>query len=142
VDLQLKGHRALVTGSSAGIGEAIARRLAAEGAAVVVHGRRAHAVNKVAEAISAEGGQAEGLTADLANPGECARLISSALGGGDIDILVNNAGAFANRGWDDAAPEDWLALYATNVAAVVRCIQGFLPAMRGTLGTDRTDRYR
>ena len=97
---------------------------------MIVHGRRAHAVRAVAEAISAEGGQAEGLTADLADPGDCARLISRALAGGDIDILVNNAGAFANRGWDDAAPEDWLALYVTNVAAVVRCIQGFLPAMR------------
>lgn len=132
MDLQLKGHRAIVTGSSAGIGDAIARKLAAEGAAVIVHGRRAHAVNAVAQAISADGGQAEGLTADLADPGDCARLISRALAGGDIDILVNNAGAFANRGWDDAAPEDWLALYATNVAAAVRCVQGFLPAMRAS----------
>jgi 3-oxoacyl-[acyl-carrier protein] reductase len=130
VDLQLKGHRAIVTGSSAGIGEAIARRLAAEGAAVIVHGRRADAVSAVAQAISADGGQAEGLTADLADPGDCARLISGALAGGAVDILVNNAGAFANRSWDDAAPEDWLALYATNVAAAVRCIQGFQPAMR------------
>ena len=46
MDLQLKGHRAIVTGSSAGIGEAIARKLAAEGAAVIVHGRRAHAVKR------------------------------------------------------------------------------------------------
>lgn len=130
MDLQLKGHRALVTGSSAGIGEAVARRLAAEGAAVVVHGRRGDAVSAVAEAISAEGGQAVGLMADLAHPGDCARLISAVLADGDIDILVNNAGAFADRGWDDATPEDWLALYATNVAAVVRCIQGFLPTMR------------
>ncbi len=75
-------------------------------------------------------------TADPAYPGDCARLISGALAGGDVDILVNNAGAFANRGWDDAAPEDWLALYATNVAAVVRCIQGFLPVMRDRLLAD------
>jgi 3-oxoacyl-[acyl-carrier protein] reductase len=104
VDLQLKDHRALVTGSSDGIGEAIARRFAAEGAAVIVHGRRARAVSAVAEAIRADGGQAEGLAADLTGPGDCARLISSALAGGRIDILVNNAGASANRGWDDAAP--------------------------------------
>ena len=143
MDLQLKGHRAIVTGSSVGIGEAIARKLAAEGAAVIVHGRRAHAVNAAAQAISADGGQAEGLTADLADPGDCAWLVSRALAGGDIDILVNNAGAFANRGWDDAAPEDWLALYATNVAAAVRCIQGVLPAHALVrLGTDRADRDR
>jgi len=109
-----------VTGSSAGIGEAIARTLAAEGAAVIVHDRRAHAVSAVAQSISADGGQAESLTADLAHPGDCARLISRALAGGGIDILVNNAGAFANGGWDDAAPEGWLALYATNAAAAVR----------------------
>ena len=78
MDLQLKGHRAIVTGSSAGIGEAIARKLAAEGAAVIVHGRRPHAVSVVAQAISANGGQAEGLTADLADPGDCARLATSA----------------------------------------------------------------
>ena len=93
MDLQLKGHRAIVTGSSGGIGEAISRKLAAEGAAVIVHGRRARAVNAVTQAISADGGQAEGLTADLADPGDCAWLISRALAGGDIDILVNNAAA-------------------------------------------------
>jgi 3-oxoacyl-[acyl-carrier protein] reductase len=130
VDLQLKGRRAVVTGSSAGIGEAIARRLAAEGAAVVVHGRRAEAVHAVVEAIRSDGGQADGALASLADPADCARFVSGVLAGGGADILVNNAGAFVNRGWDEASPEDWLALYAVNVAAAVRCIQGFLPAMR------------
>ena len=75
-----------MTGSSAGVGGAIAHKLAAEGAAVIVHGRQAHAVNAVAQAISAGGGQAEGLTADLADPGDCAWLISRTLAGGDIDM--------------------------------------------------------
>jgi hypothetical protein len=79
VDLQLNGHRAIVTGSSAGIGEAIARKLAAEDVAVIVHRRRAHTVKAVAQAISRDGGQAEVLTADLADPGNCAWLISLAL---------------------------------------------------------------
>jgi NAD(P)-dependent dehydrogenase (short-subunit alcohol dehydrogenase family) len=130
VDLQLKGHRAVVTGSSAGIGEAIARRLAAEGAAVIVHGRRADAVTAVVEAIGSAGGEASGVQANLADPGECSRFVSRVLADGGADILVNNAGAFVNRGWDDAGPQDWLDLYAVNVAAAVRCIQGFLPAMQ------------
>ncbi len=65
MDLRLDGRRAVVTGSSAGIGEAIARRLAAEGAAVTVHGRRAHAVGAVVEAIRSLGGWASGVVADL-----------------------------------------------------------------------------
>jgi 3-oxoacyl-[acyl-carrier protein] reductase len=130
VDLQLEGHRAVVTGSSAGIGEAIARRLAAEGAAVVVHGRRADAIDAVVGGIRSAGGQADGMRANLADPGECARFVSGVLADGGADILVNNAGAFANRGWADATPEDWMQLYAINVAAAVRCVNGFLPAMR------------
>jgi 3-oxoacyl-[acyl-carrier protein] reductase len=130
VDLQLTGRRAVVTGSSAGIGEAIAHRMAAEGAAVIVHGRRAEAVHAVVDAIRAEGGTADGVHADLADPAGCAGLVSHVLAGGGAEILVNNAGGFVNRGWDDTTPDDWLDLYAINVAAAVRCIQGFLPAMR------------
>src|SRR5262249_5905645 len=116
-------------GSSGGIGEATAGGLAAEGAAVTVHGRRAEAVDAVVEAITSAGGQASGALADLADPGECAGFVSGVLAGGGADILVNNAGAFVNRGWDEATPQNWLDLYAINVAAVVRCIQGFLPGM-------------
>jgi 3-oxoacyl-[acyl-carrier protein] reductase len=131
MDLQLDGLRTVVTGSSGGIGEQIARRLAAEGASVVVHGRRAEAVQAVAEAIYSSGGQAAGTAADLADPHDCARFIADTLAdGGPVGVLVNNAGAFVNRGWDQATPEDWLELYAVNVAAVVRLIHGFLPTMR------------
>jgi 3-oxoacyl-[acyl-carrier protein] reductase len=130
MDLQLDGLRAVVTGSSAGVGEEIARRLAAEGASVVVHGRRAEAVQAVADDIRSSGGQAAAAVADLADPRDCARFIAAALSGGPVGILVNNAGLFANRGWDQATPEDWLDLYAVNVAAVVRLIQGFVPVMR------------
>src|SRR5215471_17028122 len=103
MDLQLDGLRAVVTGSSGGIGEQIARRLAAEGASVVVHGRRAEAVQAVVEAIKSSGGQAVGTVADLANPHDCARFIADTLpDGGPVGVLVNNAGAFVNGGWDQA----------------------------------------
>lgn len=130
MELHLVGRRAVVTGSSGGIGEAIARRLAAEGATVVVHGRRAEAVHLVVDAIRDSGGDAEGHLANLADPDDGARFIAATLAGGGVDILVNNAAAFVNRGWDDTTPEDWLELYALNVGGVVRCIRGFLPAMR------------
>lgn len=119
-----------MTGSSSGIGEAIARRLAAEGSAVVVHGRNADDVLAVTEAIGADGGDACGLVADLAYPADCDRFIFDVLTDGGVDILVNNAAAFANRGWDETTPGDWLELYAVNVAAAVQCIQGLLPGMR------------
>lgn len=130
MDLQLDGLRAVVTGSSAGIGEEIARRLATERAEVIVHGRRAEAVHAVAEGIRSRSGRATAVVADLADPDDSARFIAATLDGGPIHILVNNAGLFVNRGWDQTTPEDWLDLYAVNVAAAVRLIHGFLPAMR------------
>ena len=77
MDLQLAGHRAVVTGSSSGLGEAIARRLSAEGAAVVVHGRRAEAVHRVVESIRAEGGEAMAALANLADAKECTAFVSA-----------------------------------------------------------------
>jgi 3-oxoacyl-[acyl-carrier protein] reductase len=132
MDLQLVGHRALVTGSSGGIGEQIVHRLAAEGVSVIVHGRRARAVQSVVAAICSRGGDAIGAVADLADPGDCARLAGDVGAAGTVDILVNNAAAFVNRGWDEATPEDWIELYAVNVAAAVRLVQAFLPEMRKT----------
>jgi 3-oxoacyl-[acyl-carrier protein] reductase len=130
VDLQLQGRRALVTGSSGGIGEAIACRLGAEGASVVIHGRRAEKVHAVVEGICSGGGRATGALANLADCFDCERFIATLRAEAPVDILVNNAGAFVNRGWDDATAEDWLELYAVNVASAVRCIQGLLPDMR------------
>jgi NAD(P)-dependent dehydrogenase (short-subunit alcohol dehydrogenase family) len=111
VDLELTGRRALVTGSTSGIGEAIATTLAAEGA-TVVHGRRQEAAGRVVDAIVAADGQALPAIADLRNDDEVERLaeqIHETLGG--IDILVNNAGSYANRTWLTATSADRLALY-------------------------------
>jgi 3-oxoacyl-[acyl-carrier protein] reductase len=129
VDLQLDGKRALVTGSSTGIGAAIACRLAAEGATVLIHGRRAEAVDKLVDQIAAAGGQATGVLGDLATETGVRQVVAAGLGSG-VDILVNNAGGYANSTWDLATPEDWLGRYDSNVVAAVRLIRALTPGMR------------
>ncbi|MCA2220738.1 SDR family NAD(P)-dependent oxidoreductase [Nonomuraea aurantiaca] len=81
MNLQLSGKRALVTGSSAGLGEAIAKALAAEGAAVVVHGRDRDRAEAVAAAIRAEGGGAEVTIGDLATDASADAVAEAALAG-------------------------------------------------------------
>src|SRR5262249_11838399 len=131
MDLQLDGLRAVGTRSSAGLGGQIARRLAAEGASGVGDRRRGAGVQAVVGGIKSRGDPAAAKVARLADTRDCARFIADTLAdGGPAGVLVNNAGAFVNRGWDQATPEDWLELYAVNVAAAVRLIHGFLPAMR------------
>ena len=137
MDLQLHGKRALVTGSNSGIGEAIAMTLAREGASVVVHGRREGEAKRVAAAIVAAGGKAAVALGDLAFDDAAAQVAKSALAAfGGIDILVNNAGAFPSRGWMDATPAEWSALYNQNVGSMVRMIQLLSPQMK-TLGWGR-----
>ncbi|WP_354679696.1 SDR family NAD(P)-dependent oxidoreductase, partial [Cupriavidus plantarum] len=108
MDLNLKGKRALVTGSSAGLGEAIAKLLAAEGATVVVHGRSAERARAVADAIGAAGGRAEVALGDLATDEGADAVAAKATEGGAIDILVNNAGYYHHLNWTTALPETWV----------------------------------
>jgi 3-oxoacyl-[acyl-carrier protein] reductase len=131
MNLQLESKRALVTGSSKGIGEAIAKSLASEGAAVVVHGRDETKTHRVAEEIIQSGGRAAIAIGDLASDVEAKRVADAALAAlGGIDILVNNAGVFRVRGWWDTAPEQWIEIYNQNVAGSVRLIQALAPPMR------------
>jgi NAD(P)-dependent dehydrogenase (short-subunit alcohol dehydrogenase family) len=100
MNLELNGKRALVTGSSSGLGEAIARTLAKEGAWVVVQGRRAGEAQRVKEAIEAAGGRSAVAVGDLGNEATADRVSVAALAAfGGIDILVNNAGAFPPGDW-------------------------------------------
>jgi NAD(P)-dependent dehydrogenase (short-subunit alcohol dehydrogenase family) len=123
MDLELTGKRALVTGSSAGLGAAIARLLAAEGAAVVVHGRDAERAQRVAESIGAAAVAIGDLSTD-------AGADAVAVAAGDVDILVNNAGSYDHLSWTEATPEIWASTYEANVVSAVRMIHRFVPGMR------------
>jgi NAD(P)-dependent dehydrogenase (short-subunit alcohol dehydrogenase family) len=127
MDLHLTGKRALVTGSSAGLGEATARMLAAEGADVVVHGRDEGRANAVAEAIREDGGHTDVAIGDLATDTGADAVAEAA---GAVDILVNNAGTYVHSSWTDATPRIWAETYETNVISGVRMIQRLVPGMR------------
>lgn len=131
MDLQLRGKRAVVTGSSSGIGEAIAKSLAAEGAAVVVHGRREAEARRVAAEIVAAGGKAFVALGDLgsdAGADAVAKVVNEAFGG--VDILVNNAGAFPQVPWLESTAAEWNDLYNQNVGSMVRLITRLVPGMK------------
>lgn len=142
MDLELKGKRALVTGSSSGIGAGIARVLAGEGAKVIVHGRDEEKARAVARQLIQVGGDAEIVTGELDREDDCASVAKRALAiVGGVDILVNNAGGMAsanrrdttaesfNRPWLETPWDDWRWTYEQNVGAAVRLIQALAPGM-------------
>ncbi len=132
MDLQLKAKRALVTGSSSGIGEEIAKTLAREGAIVVVHGRNQERAHRVADEIKGEGGQAFVAIGDLSSDEEAKQVTEQALAAtGGIDILINNAGgAEAFQSWMETPPDRWAATYSQNAIAAVRLIRLLMPQMK------------
>lgn len=126
----LQGKVALVTGSATGIGEAIARKLSAEGADVVIHGLE-HEI-EAAEAIVAEltgaGGKAVFISAQLANPEECAELVEEAVSwGGRLDILVNNAATMARSNLETTSPAVFDQIISINLRAPLLLIQAAKP---------------
>jgi 3-oxoacyl-[acyl-carrier protein] reductase len=132
MDLELKGKRALVTGSNSGLGEAIVRMLASEGAAVVVHGRDEGRARRVADEIRSAGGRADVAIGDLSTDAGADAVAKAALSGGDIDILVNNAGGYDtahHHSWYETAPARWLETYSQNVVSGVRLIHRIVPMM-------------
>jgi NAD(P)-dependent dehydrogenase (short-subunit alcohol dehydrogenase family) len=131
MDLQLKGKRALVTGSSSGIGQATARVLAAEGVTVVVHGRDPEKAHNVTEQIGKAGGQALMVVGDLSTDAGAKKVAAYVLSElGSIDILINNAGVPEFTGWMDTTADQWAAIYNNNVISMVRMIRLFLPKMK------------
>lgn len=133
MDLQLNGKRALVTGSSSGIGKKIAETLAREGATVVVHGRNEERANRVADEIKNNGEKAFVAIGDLSTDEGAKQVIEKALAATNgIDILINNAGGAEAgfQGWMKASPENWAATYSQNTLAAVRLIQKLAPLMK------------
>ena len=127
MEMGLVGKRALITGSSAGLGQSIAEMLAAEGASGVIHGRDEARTIAVADGIRATGGDATVTLGDLATTGGAADTAKVA---GEIDILVNNAGYYDGLSWSEATADQWLEMYQTNVVSGVRMIDHLVPGMR------------
>jgi 3-oxoacyl-[acyl-carrier protein] reductase len=131
MDLQLSGKRALVTGSSSGIGENIAKTLAQEGAIVAIHGRKEEQVNRVVAEIEENGGKAVVAIGDISTDEGAHQVADSIFSSlGEIDILVNNAGTFQDRGWMDTPTQAWADTYNINVISLVRMVQLFVPIMK------------
>ncbi|MEK9833615.1 MAG: SDR family NAD(P)-dependent oxidoreductase [Alphaproteobacteria bacterium] len=128
MDLELTGKRALVSGSTLGIGRAIAESLAREGAEVIVNGRNADRVAQAVEELSAIG-TASGLAADLSTAGGADALAKFATGNGPVDILVNNAGMFTVNEFFDITDADWQAMFDLNVMSAVRLSRALMPSM-------------
>jgi NAD(P)-dependent dehydrogenase (short-subunit alcohol dehydrogenase family) len=129
MDLKLRGKRALVTGSTAGIGFAIAQALAGEGVQVAVNGRTRERVDAAVRRI---GSGARGIAADLGTA-RGAAIIAEALP--EVEILVNNVGIFESKPFAAIPDEDWLRIFEVNVLSGVRLSRHYLPGMvRGGWG--------
>lgn len=130
MDLQLRGKRALVTGSTAGIGLAAATGLYREGASVVVNGRTPQRVEEAVQKVRREGGdsgEVSGIAADLSTAAGVAGLVRQLP---DVDILVNNLGIFEPKPFGEIPDVDWLRFFEVNVLSGVRLTRHYLPGMR------------
>lgn len=129
MELHLKGKRALVTGSSGGIGWAIARELAAEGASVVVNGRDPLRLGLAVERIHAQvkSPEVDAVLADLSSAEGCSHLNEAVE---DVDILVNNLGIFDPKPFEQIDDGDWLRFFEVNVMSGIRLARHHLPRMK------------
>ncbi|HEX7856320.1 MAG TPA: SDR family NAD(P)-dependent oxidoreductase [Sphingobium sp.] len=136
MDLQLQGKKALVTGSSSGIGRGIALVLAREGVTIVVHGRNAERAGQTAQSIRDAGGTAHVAIGDLATDDGATKVIAAVEEHlGSVDILVNNIGGNESaggglNGWFNDTPTAWTGTMQQNLVAPVRMIHAFVPGMR------------
>ncbi len=129
MDLQIKGKKALVSGSTAGIGFAIASELAREGADVMINGRSQAGVNAAVTRLQAAvpGARVAGCAADLSNAAGCATLFAACP---QADILVNNLGIFDPKPFESIPDSEWQRFFDVNVMSGVRLSGHYLPAMK------------
>ncbi|HTT87222.1 MAG TPA: SDR family NAD(P)-dependent oxidoreductase [Acidimicrobiales bacterium] len=128
----LADHVAVVTGGGAGIGAGVSRRLAAEGAVVVVNDVDAERLSAVVGEVEAAGGSARGVLGDIRREETVTSLsgAAEAVAGGRVDVLVNNVGDYRPNGrFLATGPAEWDALYALNLEHVLRCTRAIAPAM-------------
>jgi NAD(P)-dependent dehydrogenase (short-subunit alcohol dehydrogenase family) len=128
MDLELTGKRVFVSGSTQGIGRAVALACAAEGACVVINGRSQARVTEAMVQLRAEAPDADvsGIAADLADATQVDALLKEL---GEVDILVNNAGVFDVASFAQIDDEEWSRYFELNVMAGVRLSRRLLPGM-------------
>ena len=127
MDMQLNGKRALVTGATAGIGLEIARKLAAEGARVVITGRdRAKLDAAIANLRTSGAKDVSGIAADAATEAGAAAIQKAQP---QVDILVNNLGIYESKAFTAASDDDWRRYFEVNVMSGVRLARFYMPAM-------------
>jgi len=130
MDLQLEGKRALVTGSTAGIGYAIAAALANEGATVIVNGRSQPRIDTATASLKRNSGlrgKIEGLAADLGTAHGVQQAVERYP---EVEILVNNLGIFEPKTFEQIPDGDWLRFFEVNVLSGVRLSRHYLPGMK------------
>ncbi|MBT0607211.1 SDR family NAD(P)-dependent oxidoreductase [Aequorivita echinoideorum] len=128
MDLQLSNKKALITGSTKGIGYATAKTLAQEGAEVIINGRSEDSVNKALKSLKKEvaNGKINGIACDFGNTVEVGKLIEEM---GSVDILINNVGIFDPKEFLEIPDSDWQNFFEVNVMSGVRLSRAFLPKM-------------
>ncbi len=128
---QIRNKVVVITGASSGLGEAAARRLAADGARVVLGARRAERIEALAAELRAQGAEALAVPTDVTRRDEVARLVEAAVNAfGRIDVLVNNAGLMPHSPLERGKTDDWDRMIDVNLKGVLYGIAAALPHMR------------
>ncbi|MFT8768922.1 MAG: SDR family oxidoreductase [Gluconobacter cerinus] len=127
--IDLSGRTALVTGSTGGIGLAIARRLAEAGATVIINGRKQESVDKALDVLRERipGGTFRSVVADVGTAEGCDTLVNTE---GAVDILINNAGIFGPNDFFKTTDESWQKLFEVNLFSGVRLARAYMPGMK------------